>query len=52
MKLCTRCQAALYSRGERFRVIKYYGYWDEVDKEEYEKCEWCGEEDELDEVEF
>lgn len=51
MKLYERCQDALYSRGEPFKVIKYYGCWDEVTKDE-EKCEWCGELDECDEVHF
>ena len=50
MKMCKRCQDALYSRGEPFKVIKYYGYRNDYYNEE--KCEWCGEEDECDEVYF
>ena len=57
MKICKRCQDALWSRGEKFRVITYYGYENEHEPDEEVKCEWCGEtytydDDEVDEVEF
>ncbi len=52
MKLCRWCQQALYSRGEPFKVIRYYGPWDEAPTYEEERCEWCGEQDKCDEVEL
>ena len=51
MKICRRCQDAFYSRGERYIVIKYIGYWDEYDEDKEERCEWC-KEDECDDVQF
>lgn len=58
MMLCKRCQDALYSRGERFKVIKYYGDdWMDHEPDEKVTCEWCYEKydyyaDEVDEIEF
>lgn len=50
MMLCSYCQQELESRGEQFKVIKYYGYYAENCEEV--KCDWCGEVDECDEVDF
>lgn len=57
MMICKRCQDALWSRGEKFRVITYYGYESKYKPEDRIKCEWCGEEyeyreNEIDEVKF
>lgn len=56
MMICRRCQDAIWSRGEKFKVITYFGY-DNHKPDELIKCEWCGEEyeyrdDEVDEVIF
>lgn len=57
MMICKRCQDALWSRGEKFRIITYYGYESKYKPEDRIKCEWCGEEyeyreNEIDEVKF
>lgn len=49
MKICKNCREAMYSHGEQFKVIKYYG--NDYDDEE-EECEWCGEIAECDTIEY
>lgn len=56
MMICKLCQDAIWSRGEKFKVITYFGY-NNHKPDELIKCEWCGEEyecrdDEVDEVIF
>lgn len=48
MCMCKQCQEAVWSRGEKVKIIHKFDYF----KDEPEECEWCGEEDECDKVEF